>query len=154
MMEQLPHHYRVTAAGAADGPVELRHNRLPVLRSASPSQFGGPGNLWSPETLLVAALADCFILTFRAIARASKLSWLSLECDVTGTLDRTDGIQFTRFDIVANLTVDAEVNSSLANRALEKAERSCLISNSLKAPIHLTCSITPALAVGAAIADR
>src|SRR5262245_25270075 len=80
MMEQLPHHYRVTAAGAADGAVELQGDRLPVLRSASPSQFGGPGNLWSPETLLVAALADCFILTFRAIARASKLSWLSLEC--------------------------------------------------------------------------
>ena len=37
------------------------------------------------------AVADCFILSFRDIARASKLSWLSLECDVEGALTRIEG---------------------------------------------------------------
>jgi organic hydroperoxide reductase OsmC/OhrA len=32
------------------------------------TQLGGPGGQWSPETLLVAAAAECFILTFRAVA--------------------------------------------------------------------------------------
>ena len=97
-MQDLPHHYRVIAAGAVEGDVELTAERLPSLRSASPAEFGGPGDRWSPETLVVAAVADCFVFTFRAIAKFSKLAWISLTCDVTGTLDRVDRVpQFTVF---------------------------------------------------------
>jgi organic hydroperoxide reductase OsmC/OhrA len=103
-MQGLPHHYRVAAAGAVGGDVELTTERTPGLRSASPAEFGGPGDRWSLETLLVAAVADCFLLTFRAVARASKLSWASLRCDVTGTLDRIDRVtQFTHLDLRAHL---------------------------------------------------
>ena len=38
------------------------------------AEFGGPGDLWSPETMLAGAVAGCFILTFRAAARASSAS--------------------------------------------------------------------------------
>lgn len=86
-MEAFPHRYRVKVSGQVTGDVELTSDGLAALRSASPAQFDGPGGRWSPETLLVGAVADCFVLTFRAIARASKLSWLSLDCDVMGTLD-------------------------------------------------------------------
>jgi organic hydroperoxide reductase OsmC/OhrA len=146
-MQELPHHYRVRAqatAGSDVGDVELIAERLPVLRSASPAEFGGPGDRWSPETLLVGAVADCFTLTFRAIARASKLPWSSLQCEATGTLDKIDRVQFTRFDIRARLVVPAGTNSDLASRALEKAERSCLISNSLNAEVHLDAVVAVA----------
>jgi hypothetical protein len=33
-----------------------------------PREFDGRGNQWSPESLLAAALADCFVLSFRAVA--------------------------------------------------------------------------------------
>ena len=109
-----------------------------VLPSASPAEFDGPGDRWSPETLLVGAVADCFILTFRAIAKASRLSWISLDCDVTGTLDRVDRVtQFTRFDMTAHLVVPAGEDIDRARHALEKAERNCLITSSLKASIAL-----------------
>jgi len=66
------------------------------------------------------------------------LAWLSLECDVTGTLDRVDRVtQFTHFDITAHLVVPAEVEADVARHALEKAEQTCLISRSLKASIAL-----------------
>jgi organic hydroperoxide reductase OsmC/OhrA len=105
---------------------------------ASPAEFGGPGDCWSPETLLVGAVGDCVILTFRAVARASKLPWISLHCDVTGTLDRIERTtQFTSFDVLAHLEVPAGTDPEQARRALEKAERTCLISNSLKGTIHL-----------------
>jgi len=87
-MQEFPHHYSVAAVANPEGEVALQSDRLPSLTSTPPAEFGGPGDRWSPETLLVAALADCFVLTFRALARASKLSWLSLRCDVEGTLDR------------------------------------------------------------------
>jgi organic hydroperoxide reductase OsmC/OhrA len=137
-MQKFPHHYTVAAAGAVDGDVELTAERLPRLRSASPAQFGGPGDRWSPETFLVGAVADCFSLTFRAVARASKLPWMSLHCDVTGTLDRIDRVtQFTCFDVHARLVVPAGTDPDQARRALENAEHNCLISNSLKAEVHL-----------------
>src|SRR6516164_5817216 len=106
MMAAFPHRYSVKGSGRPTGDVELTAERLPTLRSASPAEFDGPGDRWSPETLLVGAVADCFILTFRAIARASKLPWISLDCGVTGTLDRVDRVsQFTRFDITVSLVV-------------------------------------------------
>ena len=55
---------------------------LPPIMAASPPQFGGPPGRWSPETLLVAAVADCYILSFRAIAKATKLPWDAIECAV------------------------------------------------------------------------
>jgi peroxiredoxin-like protein len=144
-MRDLPHHYIVTASGSPDGEVELQSEALPVLRSAPPIEFDGPGNRWSPESLLVAAVSDCFVLTFRAVARASKLAWMSLECETVGTLDRVDRTtQFTRFEIHAHLTVPSETDGERARVLLEKAERGCLITNSLKGDAHLTAEIAVA----------
>ena len=141
-MQALPHRYRVKGTGQLTGDVELTAERLTTLRSASPAEFAGPGDRWSPETFLVGAVADCFILTFRAVANASRLSWISIECDVTGTLDRVDRVtMFTHFDITAHLVVPPEVDADRARHALEKAKRNCLISNSLKASVAMDATV-------------
>lgn len=141
-MQPLPHHYRAAAKGSAAGDVELRADGLSVLRTASPAEFDGPGDRWSPETLLVAAVGDCLILTFRAVARASGLAWTALECDVTGTLDRLERTtRFVAFEIRARLSVPSGTDPEDARRALDRAERTCLISNSLSGAIHLTPQI-------------
>jgi organic hydroperoxide reductase OsmC/OhrA len=141
-MDAFPHRYQVRGSGRAAGDVELTSEGLAPLRSASPAQFDGPGDRWSPETLLVGAVADCFILTFRAIATISKVSWTLLECEVTGTLDRVDRVtQFTHFDMAARLVVAHGEDADRARQALEKAERHCLISRSLKGSIDLTACV-------------
>lgn len=90
----------------------------------------------------MAAVADCFLLTFRAVARASKLPWTTLRCEVDGRLDRVERVlQFTRFDLRARLHLPHGVGAELAQRALEKAERACLITNSLKAETHLESAV-------------
>ncbi|MFK7890097.1 MAG: OsmC family protein [Granulosicoccus sp.] len=137
-MQQMPHHYAVTARAEPEGVVPLESAGLQPLDTAPPAEFGGPGDLWSPENLLVAAVADCYLLTFRAIARASRLEWHSLECQVTGTLDRVDKMaSFTQFDIKAQLKAPPGTDEAKARRLLEKAEKGCLISNSLKAEMKL-----------------
>jgi organic hydroperoxide reductase OsmC/OhrA len=141
-MLDFPHQYFVAASGWADGDVPLGADRLPIVHSAPPVEFGGPGDRWSPETLQVAAVAGCFVLTFRGIARASRLSWSSIRCDVAGTLDRVDGVtQFTAFHLQAHLRVPALTDTEQARHALEKAERRCLIANSLKATFHLQAAV-------------
>jgi organic hydroperoxide reductase OsmC/OhrA len=141
-MQDLPHHYTVAASARSEGEIALESARLAPLASAAPAEFGGPGDRWSPETLLVAAVADCFVLSFRAVAQASKLEWVSLRCEVEGTLDRVERVtQFTGFDVRASLRVPPGANAERARGLLEKAEKICLISNSLKAASHLETSV-------------
>lgn len=141
-MQKFPHRYVVVAAGDTLDDIELASSSLPPLRSAPPTEFGGPGDRWSPETLLVGAVAGCYVLTFRAVARASRLSWTWLRCDVSGTLDRVDNAtQFTAFDVRARLSISPTTDAGQARRALERAESQCLISQSLKATIHLAIDI-------------
>lgn len=132
-MQPYPHIYMTSARGNPTGSVTVASEGLPALTTAPPREFDGPGDQWSPENLLCAAIADCFILTFRAIARASKLEWLHLECTVQGTLERPEGgARFTRFATHATLAVPAGTDIERAGKLLEKAEHSCLISNSLR----------------------
>ena len=141
-MQEYPHHYKVAASAEAEGTVNLTSPGLDSIPSAPPAEFDGPGDLWSPETLLVAAVADCFILSFRGIARASRLSWRSMECEVEGTLARVERTtKFTDFEIRATLSVPRDTNEEKAHKLLEKAEASCLITNSLSGSTHLTAVI-------------
>lgn len=142
-MQDLPHHYRVAAAAGPDGDVSLSGDGLDVIQTAAPKEFGGPGDKWSPETLLVASVADCFILNFRAIARASRFSWISLNCEVEGTLERKEGgTRFTDFMIHATLCVVEDAREDRAQRLLEKAEESCLITNSLSGTTQLEIAVS------------
>jgi organic hydroperoxide reductase OsmC/OhrA len=141
-MHNFPHHYGVTASMRPDDNVRLSSKGLQPLASAAPTEFGGPGDQWSPETLLVAAVADCFALSFRAIAKASKFEWAALECGVEGTLDRIENsTQFTAFTVRATLTVPPGVDEARARKLLEKAEHACLITNSLKAAPTLAITL-------------
>jgi organic hydroperoxide reductase OsmC/OhrA len=132
IMKSFPHHYQVESTAQPEGDVVLASGGLADLRSQPPAEFDGPGDRWSPETLLVGSMADCFALTFRAIARASSLRWQALHCRVEGLLERDQGVsRFTRFTIRAELELPAGANAELAERCLHKAEQGCLISNSL-----------------------
>ncbi|MBS0457741.1 MAG: OsmC family protein [Proteobacteria bacterium] len=141
-MHPLPHHYQVVSTSGPEGEVVLSHSDAAPLPSLSPPEFGGPGGYWSPETLLVGAIADCYALTFRALARAKALAWTALECHVEGTLARTDeGLRFTAYTVHAQLQVPAASDRDLALRLLQDSEHRCLISNSLKASGTLQASV-------------
>ncbi len=141
-MQDLPHNYILSASVEGAKNVTVSAAGLPDLETAGPPQFGGPGDVWSPETMLVGAVANCFILSFRAIARKAKLDWLTLECEVEGELDKIEKFtQFSGFKVMARLTITDEKYRKKADVILEKAEKYCLISNSMKAPSHLEAEV-------------
>ena len=142
-MHPYPHHYVVHAIAAPEGDVPVSSPDLPELVTAPPAEFDGPGDRWSPETLLCAAVADCFLLSFRGVARAGRLPWTSLRCDVRGTLDRVDGkSRFTEIEVEAALTVPEGTDRDKAAKAMERAEQLCLISNSLLAERRLVATVS------------
>ena len=141
-MQNLPHNYVVSSRVSARENIELSSPGLAALDAAPPAEFGGPGDLWSPETLLAASVASCFILTFRAVARASKLEWTELVCDVDAVLDRVDRVtRFTEIRERVVLDVPAGTDEAKALRLLEKAEQACLVTNSLSAEVKLEAKV-------------
>jgi len=142
-MKPLPHEYSAKASAERHGNVRLTSGALPALESAPPLEFDGPGDQWSPEELLLAAVADCFVLTFCAITRASKLPWTRLEASAEGLLDRAERVtRFTEITVRAILALDeAEAHQDEALRLLERAEKNCLVSNSLAVPVTLEARV-------------
>ena len=143
-MQDFPHHYRCIATANADqSRVRVASQGLEDLTTDVPKEFGGPGDQWSPEALLVAAVADCFVLTFRAMAGPSQITWHALDCDATGTLERVDrSTQFTHIALSVRISVPEELEEEKVLRVLKKAEDTCLITNSLNATVTLNVDIT------------
>jgi organic hydroperoxide reductase OsmC/OhrA len=146
-MHPYPHVYVASAAGSPAGSVVASSPQLPNLQTAPPPEFDGPGGVWSPETLFVAALADCFVLTFRGVTRAAKFEWRTVECSVEGVLEKADGVtQFTRYVTKARLTVAPGADATKAKQLLERAEHLCLIANSLKGTRSIETEVVEAAA--------
>ena len=137
------HHFYTANAKATDsGSVNIDIEGLDSMESNAPKEFGGPGDKWSPEDLLVAAVADCFVLSFRAVAGMSKFAWKDISCEVTGELDKADtGVQFVGFKVKAKLVVGADADVARAESLLKKAKGACFITSSLKAPAELEAEV-------------
>jgi organic hydroperoxide reductase OsmC/OhrA len=137
-MTPLPHHYIVRLAGGPEGHATVTADGIPDLRSAPPLDFDGPGDAWSPEHLLMAAVETCLLFTLRAVAKASKVEFTALEVRGEGTVDRVAGVtRFTEIVLRPRLTLVSAGDRDRALRVLEKSEKACLVSASLSTPIRL-----------------
>ena len=115
---------------------------------SAPPEFHGEENKWTPETLLLASVAACFISTFDAIAEYSGFVFDSLSIAVEGTVARVNGkLQFTEIRIKPILEIKHETNFERALKLLEKTKQSCLISRSLSAEVILLSDVRTATAV-------
>src|SRR5262249_53183775 len=101
----------------------------------APPQFGGLEGRWSPEDLLLTAVASCFTTTFRALADYSKFEYTDLEVEVEGMVRKAEsGYEFAGILIRPTLTIANIEEWSRAERLLEKAKRLCLVSRTLVMP--------------------
>lgn len=118
--------------------VELEHAAPRVLNFAAPPEFGGQPGMWTPEHFLLAAVASCYIETFKGVARASKLDFQGIEVNVEGLIEK-DGktLRFTRITIRPTLILCHEADRSTGERLLTKAEQVCLVARSLNSNLML-----------------
>jgi peroxiredoxin-like protein len=154
-MRPLPHRYVVRLAAGPAGYADALAGGRPALRTAPPVEYDGPGDAWSPEHLLLAAVQGCFLFTLRAVARASNVDFASLEVETGGTVNRENGVtRFTEIVVRPTLIVPAGTDRERALNILHKAEKACLVSASLATPIRLEPEIVevemPAFAGAAA----
>ena len=112
---------------------------LPSLKVDAPPEFKGHAGVWTPEHLFVASVNSCFMTTFLAIAENSKLDFVSFSADAEGKLEKLTGQGFVMTEITLRpkLILRNARDAERASRILGKAEKSCLISNSIKARTKL-----------------
>jgi organic hydroperoxide reductase OsmC/OhrA len=146
-MKPLPHEYGIELVGGPDGYATVAGPGLPCLTVAPPCEYDGPGDAWSPEHLLLAAVTACFLFTFRAVAKASHVEFLEVTANTSGTVDRTAGAtRFTDIAVCATVTTAAGADRAAVQRAIDKTATHCLVSSSLSAPVRVEATIHGAAA--------
>jgi len=130
------HTYRVVAWWNAGKAGLAKSDAAPfAIHFAAPPQFGGLEGRWSPEDLLLSAVAGCFTTTFRALADYSKFEVTDFEVEVEGTVRKAEsGYEFSGILVRPTVTISNPEERSRAERLLEKANRLCLVSRALVIP--------------------
>ncbi|WP_420318557.1 OsmC family protein [Ekhidna sp.] len=137
-----PHTYNVDISWNTDRKgvmcsPELNKDANTCIDVATPPEFpkGIPG-IWSPEHLFTASVSSCLMTTFLAIAENSKLEFVEFNCNSKGKLEKVDGkLLMTQVILKPKVTVKQETDIDRAKRVLEKSEKACLISNSIKSEV-------------------
>jgi len=127
------HKYHVVAWWSSGRTGIAKSDSAPnAIHFAAPPQFGGLEGRWTPEDLLMTALASCFTTTFHAIAGYSKFEYTDLEVEAEGTVSKAGtGYSFSEIIIRPSLTIPNEENRERAINLLQKAKELCLVSRAL-----------------------
>jgi organic hydroperoxide reductase OsmC/OhrA len=105
-----------------------------AIHFSSPPAFGGVDGRWSPQDLLLGALAGCYTTTLRTLAESSNFSYTDLQVEVECTIRKTaSGSRFGQLWIRPQLTLalEQERQQTFALNLLHQAEAMCLISHAL-----------------------
>lgn len=146
MANQPPYFYETDVEWAGERRGDLRATGLPTLAVATPPEFQGPEGVWSPEHYFVASVNACLMTTFLAIAEISKLPFVAFRSHAQGKLEKVEGqgFQITEIVLRPHLTIVQEPDRERAARLLEKAEKHCFISNSIKTTVRMEPEISVA----------
>jgi organic hydroperoxide reductase OsmC/OhrA len=134
------HTYEVNLRWNADRKGILTSPVLPSqIEVATPPEFPkGMKNIWTPEHLFVAAINSCLMATFLDIAENSKFDFISFESNAVGTVEKLDGkLAVTEILLKPTIVVPTLKHEEQLRKILEKSEKACTISNSIKTKVIL-----------------
>ena len=107
-----------------------------TIHFSEAAELGGLQGRWTPEQLLLCALAGCFTTTFHDVARSAKFEYTDLEVEIEGCVrrSRAAGCAFSEILIRPRLTVNSEDQSEAGLNLLRRTKAMCLISRAITVP--------------------
>jgi organic hydroperoxide reductase OsmC/OhrA len=104
--------------------------------------FFGDTDRWNPEELLLAALAQCHMLSYLAEAARAGVVVVGYTDAATGTMEQTGngGGHFTEATLRPRVTIADPAQAELAASLHEPAAEKCFIAASVNFPVHHTPS--------------
>jgi len=135
-MVSYPLHFEVSAQGRGGVETPWRTGTEHTDRyteAAIPPEFSGPGGGFSPEDLYAMSLLNCFVATFKVLAKNSRLDFEEVRAKGRLTVDRgADGKPW-----MSHMGLNVELRTGGGDRAkgellLKKTAANCLILNSVR----------------------
>jgi organic hydroperoxide reductase OsmC/OhrA len=129
--------YRVSAWWTAGRTGLAKCESSPnTIHFSEAAELGGLEGRWTPEQLLLCALAGSFTTTFHEVARAAKFEYTDLEVEIEGCVrrSRTAGCNFSEILLRPRLTVASEEQREAGMTLLRRAKSLCMISRAITVP--------------------
>ena len=107
-----------------------------TIHFSEAAELGGLLGRWTPEQLMLCALAGCFTTTFHEVARLAKFDYTDLELEAEGNVhrNRSAGCNFTEILIRPRLTINSEEQCEAGLNLLRKTKAVCMISRAINVP--------------------
>lgn len=119
---------------------------LPVLKGSADPTFHGDRERYNPEQLLLAALAQCHMLSFLHVAVKHGVVVTDYRDEASGLLklNRDGSGQFERVTLRPQVTVADAAQVELAGRLHHEANQVCFIARSVNFPVeHEPVTLSP-----------
>ncbi len=149
MSEKFP--VTVSWKGSTQDPAYSRSSHLakpgapdPVPASSSPAN-GGDTSRWNPEDLLAAAMAQCHMLTFLALAAKVRLTVTAYEGASEAAMETVDRLtRVATITLKPTITVAPGTSHDKVREMFEKAHKYCVIANSFNGEVILEPDVVDA----------
>lgn len=121
-----------------DRAVTLEVTGKPALLASADKPFRGDPARWNPEDLLLAALAECHLLSYLHACVQAGVVVTAYEDDAVGTLvlDGRGGGAFREVTLRPRVTVAEAGMVAAAEAAHAQANEWCFIANSVNFPVR------------------
>jgi len=134
--------YETTVVWKAAKEAKLHAGGNPEVCIATPPEFGGPHNEWSPEQLLAGVVGAGLMTSVLYNLERAGVALRSYMSNATTTIDKTgDGLAFTEVSVEISMTVADEGDMTKARKAVLCAEKACPVSKALQCPVRVHADV-------------
>ena len=134
------HHYHVSAWWSSARTGLAKADSSPTaIHFAAPLEFGGMEGRWTPEELLLAAVAGCYTTTLRALAGKAGVQLTDLQVDANASVCRSRaGYRIDAIELRPTVKIASAQDRERALHLIQEAENLCLVSRCLAVPVTFT----------------
>lgn len=103
-----------------------------------PENLGGPGVGTSPEEMLLASAAGCYLITLATLLRNRDISYAKIQLESEGFVEDEVGLRYDRIDHRPTIYFEGVVDEDEIVRLANHAEHACMVSSALRGNVAVT----------------
>jgi peroxiredoxin-like protein len=107
-----------------------------TIHFAAPVEFGGMEGRWTPEELLLAAVASCYTTTLGVLAAKARIELTDLQVEASVSVTRSEtGYAIEAIELRPGAKIASAEDGERILELLHKAEKLCLVARALRTPV-------------------
>jgi organic hydroperoxide reductase OsmC/OhrA len=138
------HHYELTSNWVREKIVTIEIDGKKHFEVATPPDFWpeSPDGVLSPEDLFIASAVSCYGVSLTGVSKRFHGEFNHFSIKAEGHLMKGEyGWEFEEITMNVKITVSTEKDRKRMEKAAERAHRYCVVSNSMKCPVHLNYEV-------------